>query len=137
MAEIQEKTKDPGLQNVRFPGTELVLPEHIPLWPAPASDKMKIDVTVNEEGRVWVIHDKPFPSFLEWIEFDRETGEIAFVTAGGKLQGLGIKIHPPMDEYVAKADQACVMMIRDEKIRDIGLVPVTVQGYGLIAAKRK
>ncbi|PJB70643.1 MAG: hypothetical protein CO093_07280 [Alphaproteobacteria bacterium CG_4_9_14_3_um_filter_47_13] len=136
MTDIKEKSRDIQKKKSVFPGTEPIIPDDVPLWPSAAST-MKIDVAVNEDGMVWVIHDKPFPDYLEWIEFDKELGMMSFVTALGKIQGLGMKIHPPMDEYLVETKQVCVIMIRDEQIRDMALVPLNVQDYGLIAAGGK
>lgn len=107
------------------------LPPDAPLWPA-AAPQMKIDVVVNRDHKIWVIHDRPFPDYLEWVEFDAECGAMTFVTAQGKLQDLGMTIHPPMDKYVRAAKEVCVMMIRDKEVRDMGVVPLTVQSHALI-----
>jgi len=106
------------------------LPADFPVLPA-AAPQMKIDVVVNADLKVWVIHDQPFPDVLEWVEFDVETGMMTFVTIAGKLQDLGMVIHPPMDQYVAQAKEVCLMMIRNKEIRDMGLVPLTVQNHAV------
>lgn len=107
------------------------LPPDFPVLPA-AAPQMKIDVVVNRDCKVWVLHDRPFPDYLEWIEFDAETGMMTFIAAGGRMQDLGMTIHPPMDKLVREAKEVCVMMIRDKKVRDMGLVPLTVQNHALI-----
>lgn len=103
------------------------IPADFPVLPA-AAPQMNIDVVVNRDHKVWVLHDRPFPDYLEWIEFDAATGAMTFIAAGGKLQDLGMTIHPPMDKYVKEAKEVCVMMIRDGAVRDMGMVPLTVQG---------
>lgn len=123
-------------RNRAFPGTKPVIPDSLPLWPA-ATLGMKIDVAVNEDSKIWVIHDKPFPDYLEWVEFDKEAGVLTFVTATGKIQDLGMQIHAPMDDFLAQAGEVCVLMVRDGQVRDMGRVPLTVQDYGLIVRKRK
>ena len=97
-----------------------------PVWPA-ATTKMQIDVTVNEESQVWILHDQPFPDLLEWVEFEVKTGIMTFVTKEGKLQDLGLTIHAPMKEYVAHARQAFLVMMRHNEVRDMGLVPLIVR----------
>lgn len=111
------------------------IPEGLPLW-HDAAATMNIDVAVNDDGQVWVIHDKPFPSYLEWIEFDTDTRMMSFVTAQGKIQDLGMEIHAPMDEYLCEAKKVCVVMVRNNAVRDMGFVPLTVQGYGLIGGTK-
>jgi len=98
-----------------------------PVWPGSASSKMKIDVAVNAEGKVLVLHEKAFPDYLEWVEFDAQTGEMTFITAGGKLQDLGLIIHPPMNKHVARAHEVCTICVRNNEIRDMGLLPLTVR----------
>jgi hypothetical protein len=120
-----EKQRKPGFFESVSPAT---MDDDSPILP-PAASKMKIDVAVNKDSRVWVIHDKPFPAYLEWVEFDVETGTMTFVTKGGRLQELGLKIHHPMDDYVAQANQVCVVWLEEGQIRDIGLVPMTVRDW--------
>lgn len=106
-----------------------VIPDHIPLWPETAADKMKIDVTVSKDSQVWVLHNQPFPNYLEWIEFDAETGLMSFVTAQGKIQELGMTIHSPMSEYVALAKDVRTILVQDKEIKDMGIVPLTVRKF--------
>lgn len=100
-----------------------------PIWPGTSANQMKIEVAVNAEGKVLVLHEKPFPDYLEWIEFDAKTGLMTFITAGGKLQELGLAIYEPMTKYVLKAKDVCVICVRSGEIRDMGLVPLTIHNY--------
>lgn len=120
----------------RVPAELAELAADSPVWPSTAASAMKIEVVVNEDGMVWVLHDAPFPDYLEWIEFDSDIGLMTFVTAGGKIQGLGLTVHQPMRDYVAMADEVCMIMLREKEVRDMALVPLTVQGYGLIDGGR-
>lgn len=99
----------------------------IPVWQGSAASKMKIDVAVNAEGKVIVLHDQHFPDYLEWVEFDAATGQMDFITAGGKIQDLGMIIHAPMNKHVAKAQEVCTMCLRGEEVRDMGLLPLIVR----------
>lgn len=99
----------------------------IPVWPGSVAARMKVDVAVSPDGKVLVLHDQPFPSYLEWVEFDAETGEMTFVTSEGKIQGLGLTIFAPMNKHVAKAHDVCTICVRNNEIRDMGLVPMTVR----------
>ncbi len=106
-----------------------ILPEgsELPVWPRDAAAQMKIDITVNAEGHVMVLHDQPFPDYLEWIEFDTDKGEMTFITPEGKMQNLGMIIHAPMNKYVARARNICTVCIRDGVVRDLGIVPLLVR----------
>ncbi|MCB9990272.1 MAG: hypothetical protein H6867_02695 [Rhodospirillales bacterium] len=124
------KTRERGMLE-----QEQTIPDHIPLFADTAEKTMQIDVVVNKDGKVWVIYDRPFPDYLDWVEFDADTGEMTFVTMDGKLQDLGMIIHEPMNQFVAQAKKACLMMIRDGQIRDMGLVPLLVRNDKLIKGK--
>lgn len=97
-----------------------------PLWPDAAAT-MNIDVVVNKDSSIWVFHDQHFPEYLEWVEFDEERREMTFVTAKGKIQNLGLTLHPPMDRYVAQAKQVCVVLVKDNEFRDVGMLPLAVR----------
>lgn len=99
----------------------------IPVWRGSAASKMKIDVAVNAEGQVVVLHDQHFPDYLEWIEFDVTTGEMSFITAGGKIQDLGMIIHAPMNKFLAKALEVCTICVRGDNVRDMGFLPLIVR----------
>ena len=99
----------------------------IPVWRGTATSKMKIDIAVNPEGKVLVLHDQPFPDYLEWVEFDALTGEMTFITAEGKLQDLGMLIHAPMNKHVARAQQVCTIRLHEGEVRDMGLVTLIVR----------
>lgn len=98
----------------------------IPVWSKSINDQMKVDVAVSADGKVVVLHDRPFPDYLEWVEFDARSGEMTFVTAGGKLQDLGLMIYAPMNKYVSRAMDVCVICIRNHEVRDMGLLPLVV-----------
>lgn len=135
MAEAKENIKQAPYKR-KFPGKVAALPDEAPLWPA-ATSEMKIDVAVNEDCKVWVIHNKPFPDYLEWVEFEPATGMMNFITAKGKIQDLGTAIYQPMAEYVAQAKEVCVMMVRNNEVRDMALVPLIIQDYGLVVKRRR
>lgn len=99
----------------------------IPVWRGSAASKMKIDVAVNGEGKVVILHEQAFPAYLEWVEFDAATGEMTFVTAGGKVQDLGMIIHAPMNKHVARALEVCTVCVRNDEIRDMGMLPLIVR----------
>ncbi len=118
---------NPFLDSFLQPATTLPDGSNSPIWPGSAAAKMKIDITVNAQGHVMVLHDEPFPDYLEWIEFDALTGEMTFITAEGKLQDLGMIIHQPMAKFVAMAVEVNTICIRNNEICDMGVLPMTVR----------
>lgn len=97
-----------------------------PLWHDAVSG-MTVDIAMNKDGMVWVLHDRPFPDLVEWAEFDRHGHILTFITRGGKLQNLGIPIHPPMHDALVKAKGVYIMLVQDGEIRDMGLLPLVTR----------
>lgn len=106
---------------------EKTLSDDIPVN-ADLTSGMLIDVSVNKNSEVWVFHNKPFPNVLEWIEYDAEESSLVFVTKGGRLNDLGIKIGPLMHKYLHKANEAAAFLVFDNQIHDVARVPIIVRG---------
>jgi hypothetical protein len=107
-----------------------------PVW-TDATASMKVDVAINKDGLVWILHDRPFPDIVEWVEFDIDSKIMTFITYGGKLQNLGISIHPPMDEKIARARSVFVMQVQNGEIRDMGRLPLITQQKHFYKTKKK
>jgi len=104
--------------------------DNVPVYPDLA-DQIKVDLVLNEKGRIWVLHDRPFPDVLEWIEFDADTNDLTFVTAKGKIQNLGIVIPRSFRKYIKRANFLNTMQINGDKIEDAGIIPLVSRDTGL------
>lgn len=59
---------------------------------------LKIEVAINDEGKVILFYNKIFKNDLSWLEFDLKTNELDFVLDGGETRNFGM----PLDRSVAK-----------------------------------
>ncbi len=110
----------------RAPKEDLELPEDYPLRHTMAS-QMHVELVVNDDAGVWVLHDQPFPAILHWAEYDEENNELTFITHDGKIQDLGMKIPNDIGDILLDADEICAMYMKDGKVQDIGIVPIMVR----------
>ena len=90
----------------------------------PMAEKMNVEFVVNEDAGIWVLHDRPFPAILHWVEYDQETNIVTFVTHDGKIQDLGMILPKPVGEILMDADEISAILMQEGEIRDIGIVPV-------------
>lgn len=115
------------LEDFSFPAfsSRTVDPES-PVYPSLMS-MMKADLVINPDSDVWLIHDRPLPELMKWIEYDIELETLILVAVSGKIQGFGQKVAPAMKKYLRKAKQ--VYLIRSEAgvIHDMGVLPLIVR----------
>mgnify|MGYP003395678316 CR=1 FL=1 len=93
--------------------------------------EMKVSLVVTEDSGVCIFHDKPFKPWLEWVEYDVDTGMVTCILKEGKLKNVGIKIHPDMHDYLKDADTVYALYIPDEEIQDIYEVELIVRETGI------
>lgn len=98
------------------------LPVHKPL-----ASTMNVDLMVNEDSKLWVIHDKPFPDILIWAEYDADMASLSLIAKDGKIIDLGMKIHQPLRKYMLSARQLFTMRMQDGKIDDCYVLPLIVR----------
>lgn len=96
----------------------------------PAVTQMKIDVLVNEAGKVWVAYDTPFAQPVQWVEYDVDLNTLIFIMGGGRMQEFGISINPKMAKVLALARSAWLVRMANKKIEDLGEVPLLVRKSG-------
>lgn len=102
---------------------------HLPIHPSLAS-WMKVDLVINPDSKVWLLHDKRFPDIVMWAEYDVDSASLTLVMRDGKTQDLGMKIHPPMRKYLRAARQLFTVLLKDEKIADTYILPLLVRETG-------
>ncbi len=88
---------------------------------------MDLQFVVNEKGEVLVLHNRPLPDFISWVEYDMDFDSLTFVTKGGKIFGLGYKIHEPFRPYLSKGKEINIVWMQDGGIADIAQVPLVVR----------
>lgn len=73
---------------------------------AHAVSEQLIDVTVDEEGNVFVFYDRPFPEEISWVEFDKEFGRLDFMSKEGRIRFFGVSLPENIKDVVCRATQA-------------------------------
>ncbi len=101
----------------------------------PMADIMDVDVIINEKSQIWVMHDKPFPRRLDWVEYDMDDDSLTFVTKGGKVQDLGMKIQPAIRSLMAKSNNLYTMCVQDGKISNFFMVVIAIRKSGILYRK--
>ncbi len=104
------------------PGREVQNPD-LPVHP-PASGTMKVDFLFNKDGGAWLLHDKPLPDILKWIEYDADDESVTLVAQNGKVQNLGLKIPADMGAYLHIAMTVTALRMEGDKIADFAVVPL-------------
>lgn len=59
---------------------------------ADAVGEMKLDLAVNDDGEIYLFHEKPFNEAVNWVEYSEVEQKIYLVTQEGRIQGLGMKV---------------------------------------------
>lgn len=78
------------------------LAERTPVIPALYA-RMSPDLLVNAEGQVLLLHEKPMPDPIWWVEYEPETRELMFITTTGQIMPFGLKIHDVVDTFLRYA----------------------------------
>jgi hypothetical protein len=90
---------------------------------------MAIDVAINSEAKLCILHDRPFPAALDHIEFDHATGDLYFVGYDGSVRNLGMPAPQNCRARMARAQCAHMMMITEQK--GFMVVPVLHRKQGV------
>jgi hypothetical protein len=73
--------------------------------------EMNVDVAVNDASQVWVLHDRPFASQPDHLEFDSESGDLYFAGKDGTLIHLGMPVPAKSRAHMAKASEAHLFLV--------------------------
>jgi hypothetical protein len=95
---------------------------------APAlADIMKIALFIHENGTLWVVHDKPLPERLEWLDFDGDDRKITFIGYGGKPMELGLNVPDEYLEPLLDAEYVMAAHVENDQIINMTIVPVVTR----------
>jgi hypothetical protein len=94
----------------------------------PLATYMKVDFLYNQDGGVWLLHDKPLPDILKWVEYDADRGVVTLNTAQGKTQELGLPLPGVAASRLRKAIEITVLLMDKGKIMDFAIVPLNTTG---------
>ncbi len=88
---------------------------------------VNVDLVIGENSKLWLLHDKPFPGVLRWIEYDMRDRTVTLVLDDGRTQNVGVKINPQIATYLRRASHAYAVLFIQGKVRDVYMVAVTVR----------
>ena len=86
--------------------------------------EMSINIGINGEGRLLVLHEKNFQSPVIQLEYQRDNGHLGFMMEDGTVRDFGMPVPPSIQNSLAKAEQAHLLLVENEKIAGYHQVPV-------------
>lgn len=101
-----------------------------PILP-PAASRMMVDIIINENSDVWILHDKSFTEVVKWAEYDLGDNKLVLVLLSGKMQELGIRIPNEMREYLRYGQKIFLVQMQNKKIADCGQIPLLVRDLAM------
>lgn len=102
--------------------------EDYPVRP-PLSSQMHLELMVNDDSQVWLLHDKPFSGILKWVEYDEDTNLMTLVTEDGMSQNLGIVIPEKIGQLLLSSQQLTALLMNYEgQVGDFYIVPLMARG---------
>lgn len=88
---------------------------------------MRVDFLFNRTGGAWLLHDKPLPDILKWIEYDSEKETIILVTRSSRIGGLGLRIPVEKKIYLDRAMEVTALLMHDGFVKDFAIVPMVTR----------
>lgn len=90
---------------------------------------MDVDLLVKKEsGEFIILHDKPLPATVEYIEYDTFNHELYFILTDGQVFVLGAKIQDSLRPHLVNG-RICVLIHTDTdgNMFDMGTVKLEVK----------
>ncbi len=75
---------------------------------------LRIDVTVKEDGKCAVFHNKPFKKDLSWLEFDLDSSRLDFVLDGGEARNFGVPVKQELRKHMHNTHQILMILMDDD-----------------------
>lgn len=76
-------------------------------------NKLQIEVTVKEDGRCALFHNKPFRNELSWLEYDLGTYRLDFVLDDGEIRNAGMPLTKEISKNMQNSHQILVVFMDD------------------------
>ncbi|MDB5490755.1 MAG: hypothetical protein JWO78_604 [Micavibrio sp.] len=109
--------------------------QKLPLAVLPSlAESMKVTLVANTESRLWLIHDRPFNDTIVWAEYDIDSATLSLIMRDGRVQPLGLTIHPPARKVMRHTRQLFTMLVKDEQVHDSYILPLLVRETGYYKA---
>jgi len=88
---------------------------------------MHVELVVNDQSEVWLLHDRPFPAILQWADYDQESGSLEIVTHDGVTRELGMVLPDKVRKLLLKAGKLYVIYMKNKQMQDFGIIPIMVR----------
>lgn len=88
---------------------------------------MKVELLVNPDGDVWILHDDAFSGILHWVEFDALFQSITLVMRDGRTQDVGVFVNDNIAQRLIDGKMLFTILTNNDKIRDMYAVPIVVR----------
>jgi hypothetical protein len=78
------------------------------------NNPLAIEVSVSDEGRVIVFHDKPFKTDISWYEYDLNKSKLDFILDGGEIRDAGMPLAPQISKHMQNTHQILTVLLDDK-----------------------
>jgi hypothetical protein len=85
---------------------------------------MVVYCVLDEDGVVWIFHDKTFSKTLSWIEYDMGASRLDFILEDGDIRNFGIPVDPKLGRYLQNMQSISVVLKRGGQIVDGEVYPL-------------
>jgi hypothetical protein len=99
--------------------------------PRSLAEMMRVSLLIHKDGLLWIMHDKPLPGVLEWMEYDGDEGKLYLVSETGALLDLGFPLNKAFRTQLMKSKHLMTVHVADKKIHDMKIVPVVVRKWDM------
>lgn len=107
------------------------IPENAPVLP-PLVPAMGVEIVVKDDGSTMILHDKPMPEPVHWVDYDLDLDLLTFVSWKGKIFNLGMKVQPNFRKYMRKGQSLYIVYMEGGKTaKSVDTVPLIVRQIGL------
>ena len=77
----------------------------------PGSDPLFVEVSVKQDGKVAVFHNKPFKNDLSWIEYDTGKNAIEFIMDDGEVRDIGVPVNKDIAKNMHNSHQVLMILL--------------------------
>ncbi len=75
---------------------------------------LELQVSVKEDGRCVVFHDKPFKDDVSWFEFNLETNKLDFILEDGNVRDVGMPLKRTIAKHMQNSHQILMVLMDNE-----------------------
>lgn len=75
---------------------------------------LKVEVAINDDGKVILFHNKVFKNDLSWLEFDLGTNKLDFILDSGETRDFGMPLNRSVSKHMHNTHQVLTVLLDDE-----------------------